>query len=136
VSAQQRETLDAILRQNSFPADSDINEQRRLLKELVAGQPLPADLTMTAATLGGVPVAEITIAGIEPRQVVLYFHGGVYVLGDAFQAADLARPGRTAPVGAPRQRGTRHRIARTRQARPAPAAAVVRWPVKARSRSG
>jgi len=45
---------------------------------------------VTAATLGGVPVAEITIAGIEPRHVVLYFHGGVYVLGDAFQAADLA----------------------------------------------
>ena len=90
MSAKQRETLDAILRQNSFPADSDINEQRRLLKNLVAGQPLPPELTVTAAMLGGVPVAEITIAGIEPRHVVLYFHGGVYVLGDAFQAADLA----------------------------------------------
>jgi epsilon-lactone hydrolase len=90
MSAKQRETLDAILRQNSFPADSDISEQRRLLKELLAGQPLPPELTMTAATLGGVPVAEITITGIEPRHVVLYFHGGVYVLGDAFQAADLA----------------------------------------------
>jgi hypothetical protein len=55
MSAQQRETLDAILRQNSFPADSDISEQRRLLKELVAGQPLSADLTVAAATLGGVP---------------------------------------------------------------------------------
>jgi epsilon-lactone hydrolase len=90
MSAQQRAALEAILRQNSFPADSDINEQRRLLKQLVAGQPLPPELTVTAATLGGVPVAEITIAGIEPRHVVLYFHGGVYVLGDAFQAADLA----------------------------------------------
>jgi acetyl esterase/lipase len=90
MSAEQREALEAGLRQGAFPADSDINEQRRLLKELVAGQPLPADLTVTAATLGGVPVAEITIAGIEPRHVVLYFHGGVYVLGDAFQAADLA----------------------------------------------
>jgi monoterpene epsilon-lactone hydrolase len=27
---------------------------------------------------------------IEPRHVVLYFHGGVYVMGDAFLAADLA----------------------------------------------
>ena len=45
---------------------------------------------MTAGTLGGVPTAEITIAGIEPRHVVLYFHGGVYVIGDAFLAADLA----------------------------------------------
>src|ERR1035438_2867770 len=30
------------------------------------------------------------VRGIEPRHVVLYFHGGVYVLGDAFGAADLA----------------------------------------------
>jgi Zn-dependent alcohol dehydrogenase len=42
------------------------------------------------AALGGVAVAEITIAGIGPPHVVLYFHGGVHVLGDAFQAADLA----------------------------------------------
>ena len=34
--------------------------------------------------------AEITVDGIEPRHVVLYFHGGVYVLGDAFLVADLA----------------------------------------------
>ncbi len=25
----------------------------------------------------------MTVDGIEPRHVVLYFHGGVYVLGDA-----------------------------------------------------
>jgi acetyl esterase/lipase len=90
MSAEQRLALEAILRQSAFPADSDISEQRRLLRELTAGQPLPAELTVTAATLGGVPVAEITVAGIEPRHVVLYFHGGVYVLGDAVQAADLA----------------------------------------------
>jgi acetyl esterase/lipase len=90
VSTEQQEALDAILRQSAFPADVDVNEQRRLLKELISAQPLPADVTVTAAALGGVPTAEITIDGIEPRHVVLYFHGGVYVLGDAFSAADLA----------------------------------------------
>ena len=90
MSTEQRETLDAILRQGAFPADSDVNEQRRLLKELLSAQPLPADVTVTAAALGGVPTAEITVDGIEPRHVVLYFHGGVYVMGDAFLAADLA----------------------------------------------
>src|SRR5439155_23439992 len=60
------------------------------LRELLSAQPLPAGVTVTAAALGGVPTAEITIGGIEPRHVVLYFHGGVYVIGDAFQAADLA----------------------------------------------
>jgi acetyl esterase/lipase len=90
VSTEQRENLDAILRQSAFPAGIDVNEQRRLLRELTSAQPLPADVTVTAAALGGVPTAEITIDGIEPRHIVLYFHGGVYVLGDAFQAADLA----------------------------------------------
>src|SRR5712691_5798454 len=90
VSTEQRENLDAILRQSAFPFDSDVSEQRRLLRELASTQPLPAGVTVTAAALGGVPTAEITIDGIEPRHVVLYFHGGVYVIGDAFQAAGLA----------------------------------------------
>ncbi|MCW2929361.1 MAG: alpha/beta hydrolase [Actinomycetia bacterium] len=90
MSAEQRETLDAILRQSAFPAGSDAIEQRRLLRELLSAQPLPADVTVTAAALGGVPAAEITVDGVEPRHVVLYFHGGVYVMGDAFLAAGLA----------------------------------------------
>jgi len=90
VSAEQRETLDAILRQSAFPAGSDVSEQRRLLRELLSAQPLPAGVTVTAAALGGVPAAQITVDGVEPRHIVLYFHGGVYVLGDAFQAAGLA----------------------------------------------
>jgi len=90
VSAEQRENLEAVLRQNALSADSDVSEQRRRMQELASAQPLPSDVTATAGTLGGVPTAEITVDGIEPRHVVLYFHGGVYVLGDAFQAADLA----------------------------------------------
>ena len=90
MSTEQRETLDAILRQSAFPAGSDVREQRRLLRELLSAQPLPAEITVTRAVLGGVPVGEITVDGVEPRHVVLYFHGGVYVMGDAFLAADLA----------------------------------------------
>jgi acetyl esterase/lipase len=90
VSTEQRENLDAILRQSAFPDDADVNEQRRALRELLSAQPLPGDVTVTAAELGGVPTAEITVDGIEPRHVVLYFHGGVYVMGDAALAADLA----------------------------------------------
>src|SRR2546421_2630370 len=90
VSTEQQETLDAILRQSAFPADSDVNEQRRLLRELLSAQPLPPDVTVTTAALGGVPTAEIAVDGIEPRHVVLYFHAGVYVMGDASLAAELA----------------------------------------------
>ena len=90
MSTEQRETLDAILRQSAFPADVDVTEQRRLLRELLSAQPLPADVTVAAAALGDVPIAEITVDGVEPRHLVLYFHGGVYVMGDAALAADLA----------------------------------------------
>jgi len=90
MSAEQKENLDAILRQGAFPAGSDVNEQRRLLAELTSAQPLPPGVTVTPAELGGVPTAEITTAGTRPRHVVLYFHGGVYVLGDAASAAGLA----------------------------------------------
>ena len=34
MSAEQRENLEAILRQSAFPAGADVGEQRRLLKEL------------------------------------------------------------------------------------------------------
>ena len=90
MSTEQRENLDAILRQSVFPAGADVSGQRRLLRERTSAQPLPADVTVTAAKLGGVWSAEITIDGIEPGHTVLYFHGGVCVLGDAFLAADLA----------------------------------------------
>jgi acetyl esterase/lipase len=90
MSTEQRETLDAILRQSALPVGSSVDEQRRLLRELLSAQPLPADVTVTAAALGSIPTAEITVDGIESRHVVLYFHGGVYVIGDAFLAAGLA----------------------------------------------
>jgi hypothetical protein len=88
--------IDAILRQSAFPA---VDQQRRLLRAAIEAQPVPADVTVTAAELGAIPTAEITVDGIEPRHVVLYFHGGVYVMSDAFLAAGLAsqvgRPSRS-----------------------------------------
>jgi acetyl esterase/lipase len=90
VSTEQQQTLDAILRQSAFPIDSSVDDLRQLFRDAVSAQPLPADVTVTAADLGGVPTAEITVDGIEPRHVVLYFHGGVYVISDAFLAAGLA----------------------------------------------
>jgi monoterpene epsilon-lactone hydrolase len=90
LSTEQRENLEAALRRSPIPVGSSISEQRRLLRERASARPAPADVTVTPADLGGVPAAGITIDGIEHRHVVLYFHGGVYVLGDAFQSADLA----------------------------------------------
>ena len=104
MSTEQRENLDAILRQSAIPFDSDVGELRRLTREYASAQPLPAGVTVTAAALGGVPTAEITADGIEPRHIVLYFHGGVYVIGAATHEAllddaiRLARQAATADI--------------------------------------
>ena len=55
MSTEQKETLDAILRQSAFPADMGVSELRRLLAEQASAQPLPAGVTVTAAALGGAP---------------------------------------------------------------------------------
>ena len=54
MSAKQRENLGAVLRRSAFPVDSDVSEQRRLLRELTSAQRLPADVSVTEAELGGV----------------------------------------------------------------------------------
>ena len=90
MSTEQRKNLEVALRRSALPVGSSVSEQRLLLRERAAARPVPADVTVTPAELGGVDAADITIDGVEPRHVILYFHGGVYVLGDAFQSADLA----------------------------------------------
>jgi epsilon-lactone hydrolase len=43
VSTEPRETVDTILRQSAFRIGSEVNEQRRLLREAISPQPLPPD---------------------------------------------------------------------------------------------
>jgi acetyl esterase/lipase len=90
VGSEQREALLAALRRSPIPPDASVEKQRRLLSERAAARPQGADVSVTAGELGGVPAAHIAVDGVEQRHVVLYLHGGVYALGDAFQSADLA----------------------------------------------
>jgi len=90
MGVEQRESLESSLRQLPFDLAGDIEEQRRLFDGLMSSQPPPADVVVSSAALGTVPTVEITVTGVEPRHVVLYFHGGAYALGTAASAADLA----------------------------------------------
>ena len=90
MSAEQREMVDAILRQSAFPVGSSVDEQRRLFRDAASAQHLPPDVSVAPGSRGGVPPAEISIDGADSGDFVLYFHGGVYVISDAFLAAGLA----------------------------------------------
>ena len=109
MSTKQPENPKASLRQSAFPADIDVSEQRRVLRELTSAQPLPAEVTVTAAALSGVPDTEITVNRVEPRYVVLYFQGGTNVPGGASQAADLASQVR--PAGRAKVISVNYRLA-------------------------
>jgi hypothetical protein len=63
MTAQQRDMIDQILRNAPFDLGGDVAAQRPLLEQMFTSQPLPADVRVTPADLGGVPVIFTDIAG-------------------------------------------------------------------------
>jgi epsilon-lactone hydrolase len=95
MSRQQQEELDATLRQGAFDPNGEVAELRAGFEALMRSIPVPSDVTKTDMTVGGVDTVEVTVDGVDSANVILYFHGGVYVIGSADSSvplvADLAR---------------------------------------------
>jgi epsilon-lactone hydrolase len=89
MSKEQQSQLDAILRQGGFDTAADVASARAGFNELMAQVPVPEDVLREPAEIGGVGGIEVTIAGNEPGRVILYFHGGVYVIGSAATSVPL-----------------------------------------------
>jgi epsilon-lactone hydrolase len=100
MSRAQREQLDQIMRSGPLDVGGDPAEQRVLFERMLTSRPLPDDVATAEDTLGGdVPILTITVTGTPTDNVLLWFHGGWYVMGSprtsAGLAADLARRSRT-----------------------------------------
>src|SRR5712691_3743994 len=95
MSRQQQDQLDAILRQGRLDTGGDVAMLRAAFNELMAQVPVPADVHHRPTTIGGVDAVEVTVQGRDADNVILYFHGGVYVIGSAATSVplvgDLAR---------------------------------------------
>jgi monoterpene epsilon-lactone hydrolase len=95
MSRQQQVELDAMLRQAPFDPKGDVAALRSGFEALMQQIPIPGDVRKTATALGGVNAVEVTVDGVDSPDVVLYFHGGVYVIGSADSSvplvADLSR---------------------------------------------
>jgi monoterpene epsilon-lactone hydrolase len=95
MSKQQQLELDAILRQGQLDLEADVPTLRAGFNEVMARVPVAADVRQKPTTIGGVGAVEVTIQGRDAANVILYFHGGVYVIGSAATsvplASDLAR---------------------------------------------
>jgi epsilon-lactone hydrolase len=95
VSRQQREALDQLLRDAPLDLGGDVAEQRVIFEQMMAAIPVPADVTTSSGSLGGIPVVNIEASDAEPEWVIFYLHGGAYAIGTAGSsvglASDLAR---------------------------------------------
>jgi epsilon-lactone hydrolase len=95
VSQQQRDALDQLLRDAPLDLGGDVAEQRAIFEEMMASIPVPADVTTSSATVGGISVVNVEVTGVDPELVILYLHGGAYAIGTAESsvglASDLAR---------------------------------------------
>jgi monoterpene epsilon-lactone hydrolase len=95
VSQQQREALEQLLRDAPLDLGGEVAEQRIIFEEMMAAIPVPADVTTSSGSLGGIPVVNLEAAGPEHASVIFYLHGGAYAIGTAASsvglASDLAR---------------------------------------------
>ena len=95
MSRQQQLQLDAILRQGQLDFAADVPTLRARFNEVMAQVPVAGDVHQKPTTIGGVDAVEVTIQGTDAANVILYFHGGVYVIGSAATSvplvSDLAR---------------------------------------------
>lgn len=95
MSKQQQLALDATLRQGHLDLEADVATLRATFNEVMAHVPVPGDVHQKPTTIGGVSAVEVTTQGTDVANVILYFHGGVYVIGSAATsvplASDLAR---------------------------------------------
>jgi epsilon-lactone hydrolase len=99
MTQQQRDAVDALLRNAPYNRDASVEEQRATFA-LRQTPPLPDDVTATETTLGGRPALALEVAGVRTGAVLLYLHGGAYVVGSARTGARLA-------VALARRAGTR-----------------------------
>jgi monoterpene epsilon-lactone hydrolase len=89
MSKQQQLALDATLRQGNLDLEADVPTLRTSFDELMAYVLVPEDVEQTPVTLEGVNGIGVTIRGATPSNVVLYLHGGVYVIGSAATSVAL-----------------------------------------------
>jgi monoterpene epsilon-lactone hydrolase len=95
VSQQQRDAVDQLLRDAPLDLGGEVAEQRVIFEEMMAAIPVPADVTTSSGSLGGIPVVNVAAAGADRDWVIFYLHGGAYAIGTAASsvglASDLAR---------------------------------------------
>jgi epsilon-lactone hydrolase len=89
MSKEQQVQLDAILRQGGLDTGGDVPTLRAAFDELLSQIPIAPDIQQTRTSIGGVDGVEVVVGDVARDKVILYFHGGVYVIGSAAASVPL-----------------------------------------------
>jgi hypothetical protein len=65
VNQQQRDALDQLLQDAPLDLGRDVAEQRVIFEDMMAAIPVPADVTTSSRSLGGIPVVNVEAAGAD-----------------------------------------------------------------------
>ncbi|MFD9572470.1 alpha/beta hydrolase [Streptomyces sp. NPDC059982] len=90
MSEQQRQALDALLRSLPRPETQPTPAELRTGFAAAMTRPAPDGVTIRRTALGGRPALELEPAGAADRGLLLYLHGGGYVIGSPDTHTGLA----------------------------------------------
>jgi acetyl esterase/lipase len=90
VSQEQRDALDQLLRDAPLDLGGDVAKQRVIFEQMMAAIPVPADVTTSSGSLGGIPVVNVEPERADRATVIFYLHGGAYAIGTAASSVSLA----------------------------------------------
>jgi monoterpene epsilon-lactone hydrolase len=81
MSVQELDVLLGLLRTSGLDLAAPPPQARANFEAMLAAIPIPEDVSFEAATLGGVPALWSMTPGAGKNRVLLYLHGGGYVIG-------------------------------------------------------
>ena len=73
-----------------IPPEIDAVIMRANMESMTSLMPLPGDVATEPTRAGGVPAEWVAAPDVDPTRVVLYLHGGAYVIGSINTHRDLA----------------------------------------------
>jgi monoterpene epsilon-lactone hydrolase len=83
MSAQELESLIQMLRTGGPDLAAPLPQARQNFETMLAGIPIPEDVTFESVTIAGIPARWSKTPGASKDRVLLYFHGGGYSLGSS-----------------------------------------------------
>jgi acetyl esterase/lipase len=90
MASQELQIVLDMMRGDPFDREASIDQWRANMEAMSGAMPLAPDITREDVSAGGVPAAWISAPSVERDRVILYLHGGGYVIGSINTHKELA----------------------------------------------